>query len=147
MLEIGKRFNDQISELQQSAHLVLQLLQRLGLLAVYGMMRMTTIAIAIRRMVAQVMVMQMVWICGAHDNRCRWRGNHRAAGPTRRHQMRMMCDNSAAQWQALHGAAGQVCDACVATTAVAIAGAIAVVVASVLANAAAVCFAGAMRCG
>lgn len=111
MLEIGKRFDDQISEFQQSAHLMLQLLQRFGLFAVYGMVRMTAIAIAIWSMVTQMMMVQMVRICSAHDNRCRWRGDHSAAGTARRHQMRMMCDNPTAQWQALHGAAGQVCDA------------------------------------
>lgn len=149
MLEIGKRFDDQISEFQQSAHLMLQLLQRLGLLAVYGMMRMTSIAIAVRRMVAQMMmVVQRVRICGTHNHRCRWRSNNSASSSARCHQMRMMCDNAAAtaaaQWQALHGAAGQFCDACVATTAAAVVAAVAV---SVLANAAAVCFADAMRCG
>lgn len=64
MLKIGKRFNDQISEFQQSAHLVLQLLQRLGLFTVYGMMWVTAIAVAIRCMVAQVMVVVMVQVVG-----------------------------------------------------------------------------------
>lgn len=116
MFEIGKRFNDQISEFQESAHLVLQLLQRLSLFALYGMVWVTAIAVAIRCMVAQMMVVmmvQMMWICSANHYGCRRRGNHCAACTPGCHQMRMVTDNAgaAAHWQALHGAICQFCDA------------------------------------
>lgn len=97
MLKIGKRFNDQISEFQQSAHLVLQLLQRLCLLTVYGMMWVTAVAVAIRCMVAQVMVVvmvQVVGVCGANHNSCCRRGYHSAACTPSCHQMRMVTDNA-----------------------------------------------------
>lgn len=73
MLEIGKSFDDQIPELQQGTDLVLQLLQRLGLLAVDIVM--AAVAVAVGRMVAKmVVVVQVVRVCGPYDHGRCWRG-------------------------------------------------------------------------
>lgn len=147
VLEVGKSFYDQVPELQQSANLVLQLLQRLGLLAVYVV---APVAIAVRRVVAQVVVVQVVRIRGTHHHGRRGRGGNGSYRRCTRHQMWVM--GSTAHRQAFHGPAGQVSGAQDSTEMVADDSASVdafdsvPVALTVVADAASVRFADAMRC-
>jgi len=150
VLEIRKRFDDQIPELQQGTHLVLQLLQRLGLLAVDVM---APVAVAVGRVVAQVVVVQVMRIRGPHHHGGRGRGGGNSSDRRgTRHQMWVV--GGAAHRQALHGPTGQVSGAQDSTEVVADVSVSAPVDASdsvpvaltVVADAASVRFADAMRC-